>query len=169
LNGTHEVEHKYYFIDHYCGRSDELKYKTLSILESGTGEDAHFSITPFEFNDYPGLGFEIVCTISLCYEPFFTCKLPDDFCLSPDKYAGLSDEDLFPKRTTTTKIVTTTQITTTKAVKIPTKESKRRERNEKKRRKGRSISDNGSGRMMRIVNFGLVQPGHNYTLIIPNK
>ena len=76
LNGTHEVEHKYYFIDHYCGRPDELKYETLHILESGTGEDAHFAITPFEFNDYPGLGFEIVCTISLCYEPFFTCKLP---------------------------------------------------------------------------------------------
>lgn len=78
-NGTHQLDHKYYFIDHYCGREDELRYETLEILESGTGEDAHFSITPFEFNDYPGLGFELICTISLCYEPFFTCKLPGMF------------------------------------------------------------------------------------------
>ena len=65
-NGTHQTDHKYYFIDHYCGRADELKYNTLEILESGTGEDAHFAITPFEFNDYPGTGFENACTFSLC-------------------------------------------------------------------------------------------------------
>ena len=47
-------------------RTDELKYNTLDILESGTGEDAHFAITPFEFNDYPGTGFENACTVSLC-------------------------------------------------------------------------------------------------------
>ena len=62
-------------------RADELKYNTPDILESGTGEDAHFTITPFEFNDYPGTGFEIACTISLCYEPFYTCSLPGIVCV----------------------------------------------------------------------------------------
>ena len=43
-------------------------------------------------------------------------------------------------------------------------------KSEKKRRKGRGAEDGAeTGRLMRIVNFGLVQPGHNYTLIIPHK
>ena len=62
-------------------RVDELKYNTPDILETGTGEDAHFTITQIEFNDYPGTGFEIACTISL-HEPFYTCSLPTGMTVS---------------------------------------------------------------------------------------
>lgn len=201
-NGTAAADIQYDFIDNYCGHDDEVNWRSLEIIDSGSAPQAVFWIESFHFSQFEEAQFKIYCTLSLCAHSIFFCNLPEKFCEDKEKYhSELKFDEIFqrkksiksvlpdkpPPTTTTIKpaflsttpdvTITPTMVTdlstTSSATELTHLASQKNRKWSKKLRneKKSSRGDRGKRSLPQVekiltIDFGLISPGHNYTLYL---